>query len=166
MAKHVTLGEGLDSLPVYMRRAHGHDQDWRDGAACRLPNPKMLADVRVVTKMSVEEADPIVRRQVWTTDTLGATHVRILGRKLPAAEVEALATTICNICPAQYDCAIYALRANEEVGTWAMPQVWLEALRERGDRQAEAVIESARSQGLKVQVVVKAVLFDRGNTPE
>lgn len=117
-----------------------------------------------MTALPFDEAEQIVRRQVWTTDTLGPIHVSILGRRMKAAEVEQLAMIVCNGCAAQYDCALYALAADEQVGTWAIPQSWLQALRRRGDRRAVAVIEAARSRAVTVQTMVKAVLF-KGDTP-
>ena len=150
---------------MYMRRAHGHDQDWREHAMCRLPRPELLTACRTVTKMKAEEAEPIVRRQVWTTDTLGAQHVTILGRRMKAVEVEALALMVCNQCPAQWDCVGYALKADEMVGTWAIPQSWLELLRKRPPmNRVLAAIGVARDRGVKVQEFVRAVLF-KGDTP-
>lgn len=160
----MTLSEGLEALPVYMRRAHGHDQDWRDVAMCRLPRPELLTACGTVTKMKAEEAEPIVRRQVWATDTLGAQHVSILGRKMLAVEVEQLAMMVCNQCPAQWDCVQYALKADETVGTWAIPQSWLELLRKRPVERVRAAVEAARVRGTKVQELAKAVLFE-GVTP-
>lgn len=165
IAKHVTLSEGVEALPVYMRRAHGHDNTWRNQARCRLPHPDFTTECRTVTAIPFEQAEEIVRRQVWTTDTLGAATVVVLGRRLPAAEVEQLALIVCNQCPAQWDCVAYALDADETAGTWAIPQTWLEALRSRYRQEGRAAaVMRAGDRRWKVQAFVRDVLF-KGDTP-
>jgi hypothetical protein len=162
MAKHVTLGEGMEALPVYIRRAHGHDRTWREQAQCAKPN--------VVTEWLGqpplrERDEEIQRRRVWNIDTTGPREVQLLGIKVEAAEVEALACLICNSCPAQYDCAIYAIKARESAGTWAMRNDWLRVLQARGEDEAIAFVEQARTDGVKIQGRVKRRLLARGNTP-
>lgn len=166
IAKHVTLSGDIEALPVYMRRGHGHDTAWREHAVCALPQPHLLKKCGTVTAMTVEEAEPIVRRQVWTTDTLGAAKVVILGRRLPAVEVEQLALMMCNQCKAQWQCAAYALDADEMVGTWGIPQSWLEALRRkyREEGRAAAVIREGSAGRKRVQAFVRKLLFE-GVTP-
>jgi hypothetical protein len=102
---------------------------------------------------------------VWNIDTTGPREVQLLGIKVEAAEVEALACLICNSCPAQYDCAIYAIKARESAGTWAMRNDWLRVLQARGEDEAIAFVEQARTDGVKIQGRVKRRLLARGNTP-
>lgn len=121
--------------PPYVARAHQFDDSWKTQAVCT---------------GHIKDGSPF--RQAWITDrttkhTLGS--MTITGDTLID-----VALTFCRICPAQWDCAIWAIQVEERCGTWAMPIETLLPL-QRNQPKAVALIERARAAGTPVQVAVR-----------
>lgn len=75
------------------------------------------------------------------------------------SDLIAIALEYCKICPAQYDCARFALRTAPSAayvfGTWGVEQKTLRWLKKQGD-EGLVVIDEAESQGVPVQVAGRA----------
>lgn len=67
----------------------------------------------------------------------------------------------CHSCPAQYDCASFAVRGKMIAGTWGLPITQLRWLQEQDD--AFDLIELARQNGIAVQTVASEA-FDASVT--
>lgn len=77
------------------------------------------------------------------------------GRKyngISGSELVRYALIICHGCPAQYDCATYAVKATMIAGTWSMPVTQLRWLQAQDD--GLDLIEIARSRHAAVQTVI------------
>lgn len=64
-----------------------------------------------------------------------------------------MALTLCAMCPVQWDCAAYALNADEPDGTWAMSLKDRKWLRKQPD--AHKIVEQASFDGVPVQFAVR-----------
>lgn len=76
------------------------------------------------------------------------------GRKygdLSGSELVRYALLICNTCPAQYDCASYAVQAQMIAGTWSIPVTQLRWLQKQPD--ALDLIGMARDNDVPMQAV-------------
>ena len=93
------------------------------------------------------------RRSPWTVKE-SDTVMGITGK-----EMVAFALSGCRICPAQYDCAVFAIETEAAEGTYSMPIEQMLKLRRRGD--AIAIIEVARRTKTPTQDHVASVLHLR-----
>lgn len=75
--------------------------------------------------------------------------------ELRGSEMQKLALLTCFSCPAQYDCATYALEAGMLAGTWAMKAVDLAWLQKLDRSAALRIVGRARRTRVAVQVVVR-----------
>ena len=66
---------------------------------------------------------------------------------------------ICAGCPAQYQCALWAIEVKEESGTWSMEHNHLLWVIRQDD--SEAIVHKAKIAGEPVQVAVKRTLNER-----
>jgi hypothetical protein len=76
------------------------------------------------------------------------------GRKyngISGSELVRYALLICNTCPAQYDCATYAVKAQMIAGTWSMPITQLRLLQKQANKHD--LIDMARTNGVSMQAV-------------
>lgn len=78
-------------------------------------------------------------------------HTQVVDGVRGSALIE-LALMYCYSCPAQYDCARYAVDGEISAGTWAMGIVELEWLQTQP--QARRIISGAEQHGTPVQVAV------------
>ena len=126
-----------EDFPTYIVKALGLDRSWMDNGSCR--------------------GHDLARKQAWTCRP--SETVIIAGRKLDPKELIEAALMICSTCPAQYQCANWALEVREESGTWSMPHddlLWLI----RQDDGADIIAEAEQREE-PVQVVVRATLNAR-----
>lgn len=70
------------------------------------------------------------------------------------SELVKYALLICNTCPAQYDCAKYAVKGMMIAGTWAVPVTQLRWL--QGREGSLDLIDMAQINEVPVQVVASA----------
>jgi len=123
--------------PSYVTRAYRFDDSWKDDAVCRGHNKPGSPFQHAWT------ADPSNRYTIGEGD--GAKTVT--GQMLLDVGL-----TFCAMCPAQWDCAIWAINVGERTGTWGMlydDLIWL-----REQKNPINIIESARGKGASVQVAV------------
>jgi len=116
-----------------MRGAQGQSRHWTERARCR--------------------RNPNIPQFAWTVMESDS------GPLLLDHEAEtwiAMALMVCRNCPAQYDCARFAIAADEKWGTWAMPLEDLKRLKK--DPWAARTIDVAEELGTPVQVAVREAL--------
>lgn len=125
---------------MLITRAYGLDRSWAARGKCSswssdelIPSPWQFDPKQVVH----------VTRPDGTVDTLRG------------SEMQKLALLSCHGCPAQYDCANYALEAGMLAGTWAMKAVDLNWLQKLDRPAALRIIGKARRTKVAVQVVVR-----------
>lgn len=140
MSRITSCDGDLDDLGVLITRAYGVERDWWKQALCRswkttelIPSPWQFDPTQVV----------LVTLSDGTTSGL-------TGR-----EMIRLALMQCKRCPAQYECARYAVKAGMIAGTWAMKIVDLKELHKLELDEAFAVIQAAEDEGVPVQVYVR-----------
>lgn len=75
------------------------------------------------------------------------------GTSISSAKLMDVALTFCQMCPVQWDCASYAVVAQETYLIWAMSNEDMRMLRKRAD--ALILIERARNAGISVQVAIR-----------
>lgn len=130
----------IDDLGVLITRAYGLDRSWAADGRCStwrsddlIPSPWQFDPKQVVR----------LERPDGTID------------ELRGAEMQKMALMTCHACPAQYDCAAYALEAGMLAGTWAMKAVDLAWLRKLDRPAALRIIGRARRTKVAVQVIVR-----------
>lgn len=116
-----------------MRGAQGQSRSWTEDARCR--------------------RNPNVPQFAWTVMESDSGPL-LLDR--PAETWIAMALLVCRACPAQYDCARFAIAADERFGTWAMPLDHLKRLKQSPWK--ERIIDVAEDLGTPVQVAVESAL--------
>ena len=124
-------------LPKYMSRATGAavQGDWSEHGKCK---PHTEVDLPRFAWLVVKSDPPTQghKAQRWID----------------------LARTICESCPAQYDCVAFAIQVDERYGTWGLAQDELSWLKKQEFRHG--LIEAAREVGVSVhQAVVRARRF-------
>jgi hypothetical protein len=129
--------DSRSEIPKSMRAAQGVPTAWKEEARCRDGNRPTDTPHFAFT---VEPSD---------------TGSLLLGR--PAKAWIAMALIECRGCPAQYDCARFALRVGEKYGTWSMPIGDLKRLHK--DARKDMIIDIAEDTGLPVQEAVRRALF-------
>jgi hypothetical protein len=130
-----SLDAGTDRLPKSMRSAQGQKLDWKAEARCRPSNRPGLPDF------------------AWTVVESDSGPL-LLGRD--AETWIEMALMICRSCPAQYDCARFALATDERFGTWAMPLEDLKLLKKQRGR--DRILDIAEANGMPVQEAVAVAL--------
>lgn len=140
MSRITSCDGDLDDLGVLITRAYGVDRDWWSDAACR----SWSATARVPSPWQFDPKQTVI---VSLSD--GSQSV------LRGGEMIKLALMICETCPAQYQCARYAIDAGMLAGTWAMKIVDLKKLLELEPKEAVAVVDAAEQEGMPVQVYVR-----------
>lgn len=108
MARPRSASGSIDDLGHLITAAYGLDRDWDAEAHCR-PEHYVKASKTIPSPW---QFDP--NQKVTYTNSDGRETV-IKGRDM----IEA-ALLVCHSCPAQYDCATYAVQAEVLAGTWAM----------------------------------------------
>jgi len=129
---------GEDDFPTYIVKVLGKDRTWMDNGACR--------------------GHDLARKNAWTCRP-GDAPIPFGDILLNPKELIAAALMICGTCPAQYQCALWAVEIKEESGTWGMEHDHLLWLIRQPD--SEAVIHEARIAREPVQVAVKRTLDSR-----
>jgi hypothetical protein len=129
---------GEEDFPTYILKVLGKDRTWMDNGACR--------------------GHHLARKNAWTCRP-GDEPVTFDDIELDPKELIEAALMICGTCPAQYQCALWAVEIKEESGTWAMKHDHLLWLIRQPD--SEAIIHQARIAREPVQVTVKRTLDDR-----
>lgn len=117
-----------------MAAAYGLDRTWTTKARCREWN-----------------ADDELTPTPWQFDP-GQRVILDDGQELRGPEMIELGLMSCFSCPAQYECAHYAVDGRVNAGTWAMKIVDLTWLGRQPD--SAAIIELARAVGAPLQRVV------------
>lgn len=92
----------------------------------------------------------------WGSDRPGrATPWQVApGRRyngISGSELVKYALILCSNCPAQYDCATFAVKATMIAGTWSVPITQLRWLQNQPD--ALDMIEQAREDDVPVQAM-------------
>jgi len=126
---------GEEDFPTYILKILGADRTWMDNGACR--------------------GHHLARKNAWTCRP-GDKPIPFDDIELDPKELIAAALMICGSCPAQYQCALWAVEVREEAGTWAMPHDHLLWLIRQDD--SEAIVHQARIAREPVQVAVKRTL--------
>ena len=128
MPKLKNTDGAIEDLGVLITAAYGLDTNWMQGGSCYNWGSK-------------REGHPTP----WQVAP---------GRKyngISGSELVRYALMICNSCPAQYDCATYAVKAQMIAGTWSLPITQLRWLQSRVDSQD--LIEMAREGEIPMQKV-------------
>jgi hypothetical protein len=146
MARQTAGDANVDQLPWAYRKGHGQPIGWKAQARC-------AASRETVTHLT-EGGRP----SIWQVED-HKTYRRDNGEAITGAELIQIACTLCAMCPAQWDCATFAVMVEEDFGVWAMPLAMLEWLRRRRDRMQ--IIERARHQGRPIQFAVADVRHPR-----
>lgn len=123
-----------EDFPTYIVKVLGLDRTWMDQGSCR--------------------NHELARKRAWTCRP--SETVVIAGVRLDPKELIEAALMICSTCPAQYQCARWALDVREESGTWGMRHddlLWL-------SRQPDGpeIIDEAEAEERPVQVVVRSYM--------
>jgi hypothetical protein len=126
-----------DDFPTYILKVLGRDRAWAEHGSCR--------------------DHELARKRAWTCRP--GDDVEITGVKLNPKELIKAALTICSSCPAQYQCALWAIEMEEEAGTWAMEHDHLLWLIRQDD--SEGIVHEARLAEEPVQVAVKQKMLER-----
>lgn len=122
-------------MPVYFTKGQNQDRVWKQEGLCR-----------------GAASDPTnAFYQAWYAEERKV-HVMPDGTRIRGAEMVAVALNTCGMCPAQWDCASWALRVDEDYGTWGMKIGDLKWLKTQPD--ALDIIEAARAAGEIVQAAV------------
>ena len=129
---------GEEDFPTYILKVLGKDRSWMDNGACR--------------------GHDLARRNAWTCRKADGV-VEFDGVKLDPKELIEAALMICAGCPAQYQCALWAVEVKEESGTWGMEHNHLLWLIRQDD--SEAIVHEARIAQEPVQVAVKRTMDGR-----
>jgi len=129
---------GEEDFPTYILKVLGKDRSWMDNGACRNHH--------------------LARKNAWTLRP-GDDPVEYVGLKLDPKELIQAALMICAGCPAQYQCALWAIEVKEESGTWSMEHNHLLWVIRQDD--SEAIVHKAKIAGEPVQVAVKRTLNER-----
>ena len=130
------IDDDPSTFPLHVRLAFDTDMEWRDAGACRGNDGQL--------------------RQAWT---ILAKEELVMGDSIySGAELIAVALEYCRACPAQYDCARFALDTAPAAayiwGTWGTDMTSLRWLKKRGDAGRQ-VIEDAESAGVPIQVATR-----------
>lgn len=147
--------DDLSDLGVLIRTAHGLDRAWWANAKCRQWEPPSDDDTLGPWR-DQRYVGPSIWQVEWDQVITWRDHEPIRGQKL----IE-LAVLICQGCPAQWDCADYAVRGLMQGGTWATTPRNLRWLIEDADDPL-ALIESARHAGQPVDVAVRVARSSAG----
>jgi hypothetical protein len=123
----------LEDMPLYIRAALGLNRDWVVHGYCR-------------------HADG--GRDIAWRCTPGERVTIKDGTKFIGAELIALAEATCELCPVQWECARFAVRAEVNVGTWGMSYEDLEWMKDNV-KVPIAFIDAADDDDLPVQVAVR-----------
>lgn len=129
---------GEEDFPTYILKVLGKDRAWMDNGACR--------------------GHDLARRNAWTCRP-GDQPIPFGDILLNPKELIQAALMICGTCPAQYQCALWAIEIREESGTWGMEHDHLLWLIRQDD--SEAIVHLARVAKEPVQVAVKRTLNER-----
>lgn len=129
-AKCGTKSGQIEDLPRYIRLALGLDLEWKVKGLCRHDN----GDTNIAWRVAPSD------------------RVDVGGSRYVGAELIAYAEAVCELCPAQWSCARYALESEALFGTWGMDYEKLEWLRRQGN--SLAVIDAADAEDVPVQVAV------------
>jgi hypothetical protein len=129
---------GEEDFPTYILKVLGKDRSWMDNGACR--------------------GHDLARRNAWTCRRADG-PIEFGGIELDPQELIDAALMICAGCPAQYQCALWAIEVKEESGTWAMKHNHLLWVIRQDD--SEAIIHQAKIDREPVQVAVKRTLNQR-----
>lgn len=78
---------------------------------------------------------------------------------IPGGELVQFAALMCRSCPAQWDCARFAVEGKMMAGTWSMPITELRWMQKQ--EGATDLIEDARKGNKPVQVAVREALAER-----
>lgn len=133
-------------LGVLIRSAHGLDRAWWDQAKCKQWEPSEHP------ALGPWRDQRYVGPSIWQVDW--SQRIEWEGRSVPGRALIELAVLVCQGCPAQWDCATYAVRGLMCGGTWAMTPKNLQWL--IASENPLAVIDSARESGTPVEVAVRA----------
>ncbi|MBT8241663.1 MAG: WhiB family transcriptional regulator [Acidimicrobiia bacterium] len=129
---------GEEDFPTYILKVLGKDRTWMDNGSCR--------------------NHELARRNAWTCRS-GDDPIPFGDIDLDPKELIEAALMICAGCPAQYQCALWAVEVREESGTWSMKHDHLLWLIRQDD--SEAIIHMARIDHEPVQVAVHRTLTMR-----
>lgn len=132
-----------DDLGILLLAALELDRTWMERGACRR------------WRYDDDPEGEILRPSPWHVSATAT--VIIAGSPVSGRELVKLALLWCHGCPAQWDCARYAVQGLCQAGTWSMRITALKAL--QGDIPAALeLIEEAEASGTPVQVAVRAVV--------
>lgn len=131
-AKCGTKSGLIEDLPGYIRVALGLDLEWKVKGLCRYDNGATNIAWRVAP----------------------SDRIAVGGAKYVGAELIAYAEAVCELCPAQWACARYAIETEQQFGTWAMSMESLSWLRSSGGVDPLVLIDHADSEDVPVQVAV------------
>ncbi len=145
--------DDLSDLGVLIRAAHGLDRAWWDAAKCRQWEPPDDAGPLLGPWRDRRYRGPSIWQVEWDQEISWEGHETIRGQHLIA-----LAVLICEGCPAQWDCATYAVRGLMQGGTWATTPRNVRWLVDEADAPLD-LIEAARSEGVPVNVAVRSARF-------
>jgi hypothetical protein len=136
MARPKNTDRDIDDLGVLITAAFGLDTSWMQDGSCY---------------------DWGSKRPGQTTPWQAAPGRRYNG--LSGNELVKYALMICRNCPAQYDCATFAVEAKMIAGTWSMPITPLRWL--QGIDDALDLIEMARELQAPMQEVAMRAQVER-----
>ncbi len=136
----------IDDLGKLIRAAYGLDTSWRRAAACRRWEPdEVTPELEAWRRWDYEGPS------IWQVD-----NDQIMNGIRGAKLIE-IALMVCHACPAQYDCATWAVKAKVQAGTYGMKipaLLWLQTQDEPLD-----LIEMARAGRLAVADVIDGARF-------
>ena len=135
MARPKGTDGDIDSLGALLTACFGLDDTWMDRGKCR--------NYREAHQIPFDQPTPWAVEDIQRVDGMR-------GRELINA-----ALIVCHSCPAQYDCASYAVTGRMKAGTWSMRIGELEWLQRQSD--ALAIIQRARRRNIPIQIHVVAV---------
>lgn len=123
----------------HIAAAIGVDRSWMEGALCK----------------GQDEIPPFswrVNRNQW---------VMIGGKRVKGEKFVEVALMLCDACPAQWDCARFAIKTDAQSCTWGAP---LEEIRWLMTQpEPLAAIDMAEEAGVSVQVAIRTIREHVGN---
>lgn len=122
----------LDDMPRYIKAALGQSRDWAVNAYCKDDAKGVAWRVAPSDRIPMGPHDSIYR----------------------GSELIAYAEAVCELCPAQYECARYAVRTEASIGTWGVRYELLRWLVRDSGLDPIALIDAADAEDVTVQEAV------------
>lgn len=141
MGKPNSHAGGIDELGVLITAALYLDRTWMEHGKCRK------------WRYPDDPDGNIHRPSPWHGSRV---PIKVGDVTVKTSEMAKVALMVCHGCPAQWDCATYAVKGKLQAGIWSMPLPALKAMQD-DEGSALELIERARAEGVSMQVAVTTV---------